>query len=45
MFDNSSLGLYLIAGAIILFVLGQSLFFLIKAWKHGKEMAKKQSDY
>lgn len=38
MFDNSSLGLYLIAGAIILFVLGQSLFFLIKAWKHGKEM-------
>ena len=38
MFDNSSLGLYLIAGAIILFVLAQSLFFLIKAWKHGKEM-------
>ncbi len=38
MFDNSSLGLYLIAGAVILFVLGQSLFFLIKAWKHGKEM-------
>ena len=38
MFDNSSLGLYLIAGAVILFVLGQSLFFLIKAWKHGKEI-------
>lgn len=38
MFDNSSLGLYLIAAAIILFVLAQSLFFLIKAWKHGKEM-------
>ena len=38
MFDNSSLGLYLIAGAVILFVLGQSLFFLIKAWKHGKEL-------
>ncbi len=35
-FNNGSLGLYLIAGAIILFVLGQSLFFLIKAWKHGK---------
>ena len=37
-FNNGSLGLYLIAGAIILFVLGQSLFFLIKAWKHGKEL-------
>ena len=35
---KGSLGLYLIAGAIILFVLGQSLFFLIKAWKHGKEL-------
>ena len=30
--------LYLIAGAVILFVLGQSLFFLIKAYKHGKEL-------
>ncbi len=37
-FNNSSLGLYLIAGAIILFVLVQSLFFLVKAWKHGKEL-------
>ena len=37
-FNNGSLGLYLIAGAIILFVLCQSLFFLIKAWKHGKEL-------
>lgn len=38
MFDNSALGLYLIAGGIILFVVAQSLFFLIKAWKHGKEL-------
>ena len=34
--DN--LALYLIAGAVILFVLGQSIFFLVKAWKHGKEL-------
>lgn len=33
---RSDIGLYLIAGAVILFVLAQSLFFLIKAWKHGK---------
>lgn len=37
-FSNDLLGLYIIAGVIILFVLGQSLFFLIKAWKHGKEL-------
>ena len=30
--------LYLIAAAVILFVLGQSIFFLVKAWKHGKEL-------
>ena len=30
--------LYLIAGAVILFVLAQSLFFLVKAWQHGKEL-------
>ncbi len=30
--------LYLIAGAVILFVLGQSIFFLVKSWKHGKEL-------
>ena len=35
---RSDIVLYLIAGAVILFVLGQSLFFLIKAWKHGKEI-------
>lgn len=37
-FRNDALGLYLIAGAVILFVLVQSLFFLIKAYKHGKEL-------
>ncbi len=37
-FNNGAPELYLIAGAVILFVLGQSLFFLIKAWKHGKEI-------
>lgn len=36
-FKNST-GLYLIAGAVILFVLAQSVFFLVKAWKHGKEL-------
>lgn len=35
---KSSVALYLIAGAVILFVLGQSIFFLVKAWKHGKEL-------
>lgn len=37
-FNNSSLGLYLIAGAVILFVLAQALFFLVKSWKRGKEL-------
>lgn len=37
-FNNSALGLYLIAGAVILFVLAQSVFFLVKAFKHGKEL-------
>ncbi len=30
--------MYLLAGGVIIFVLVQSLFFLIKAWKHGKEI-------
>jgi len=38
-FNNGSLGLYLIAGAIILFVLVQSIFFLVKAWKQGKKLS------
>lgn len=37
-FNNSSLGLYLIAGAVILFVLAQAVFFLVKSWKRGKEL-------
>lgn len=35
---KESPALYLIAGAVILFVLAQSLFFLVKAWQHGKEL-------
>ncbi len=42
-FNNSSLGLYLIAGAVILFVLVQSLFFLVKAWKQGKALGLDKS--
>jgi hypothetical protein len=43
-FRNDALGLYLIAGAVILFVLCQSLFFLIKSWKHGKELGMNIKD-
>ncbi len=42
-FNNGSLGLYLIAGAIILFVLIQSIFFLVKAWKQGKKLGLDKS--
>ena len=35
---KESTGLYLIAGGVILFVLIQSLFFLIKAWKQGEKL-------
>ncbi len=35
--------LYLIAGAVILFVLCQSLFFLVKAFKRGKELGLDKS--
>ncbi len=42
-FDNGSLGLYLIAGAVILFVLVQSIFFLVKAWKQGKKLGLDKS--
>ncbi len=35
---RSTPALYLIAAAVILFVLAQSVFFLIKAWKRGKEL-------
>ena len=42
-FDNGSLGLYLIAGGVILFVLIQSIFFLVKAWKQGKKLGLDKS--
>jgi len=35
---KSSPALYLIAGAVLLYVLAQSIFFLVKAWKHGQEL-------
>ncbi len=35
---KSSTVLYLIAGGVILFVLAQSFFFLIKAWKQGEKL-------
>lgn len=35
---KSSTVLYLIAGGVILFVLVQSIFFLIKAWKQGEKL-------
>lgn len=35
---KSSPVLYLIAGAVLLYVLAQSVFFLVKAWKRGKEL-------
>ena len=42
-FNNGSLGLYLIAGAVIIFVLAQSVFFLVKAWKQGKKLGLDKS--
>lgn len=35
---KSATGLYLIAGGLILFVLAQSVFFLVKAWKQGEKL-------
>ena len=35
---KESTGLYLIAGGVILFVLIQSVFFLVKAWKQGEKL-------
>ena len=35
---RSTPALYLIAAGVILFVLVQSVFFLVKAWKRGKEL-------
>lgn len=35
---KTSPALYVIAGAVILFVLAQSVFFLVKAWKQGRAL-------
>ncbi len=40
---KTDLALYLIAGAVILFVLAQSVFFLVKAWKQGKALGLDKS--
>ena len=38
MFSPNSAFLYLVAGAVILFVLAQSIFFLVRAYRRGKEL-------
>ena len=38
MFSPNSTFLYLLAGVVILFVLAQSVFFLIRSWRRGKEL-------
>ncbi len=40
---KSSTALYLIAGAVILFVLAQSVFFLVKAYKQGRALGLDKS--
>ena len=40
---KTDIALYLIAGAVILFVLGQSVFFLIKAYKQGQALGLDKS--
>lgn len=40
---KTDIGLYLIAGAVILFVLLQSVFFLVKAYKQGKVLGLDKS--
>lgn len=35
---KNSLSMYLIGGALILFIIAQSVFFLVKAWKRGREL-------
>ena len=42
-FDKNDIMLYIIAGIVILFVLGQSIFFLVKALKRGKELGISKS--
>lgn len=42
-FSLNSPALFIIVGAILLLVLGQSIFFLIRAWNAGKEMGIEKS--
>lgn len=37
-FNPNGTFMYLVGGAVILFVLAQSFFFLIRAWRRGKEL-------
>ena len=37
-FSVNSTFLYLIAGAVVIFVLAQSVFFLVRAWRRGREI-------
>jgi hypothetical protein len=43
-FDVNDPLIYLVAGLIVAFVLSQSVFFLIKAWKQAKKMGIAQAD-
>lgn len=36
--------MYMLGGLVVLFVTAQSLFFMLKAWKHGKKIGMKKSD-
>lgn len=40
-FSVNSTFLYILAGCVIVFVLAQSTFFLVRAWKRGKELGIK----
>ena len=42
MFDVNHPILYVLVGFIVLMVLGQSVFFLVKAWRHGLEIGMKK---
>ena len=37
-FSTNSLFLYIVAAAVIVFVLAQSIFFLVRAYRRGKEL-------